>query len=114
MQEAERLAGERGWSVARDGDTFRRVVASPLPRDIVEWQPVQVLLQVGGVRLCGGGWRWLAAANATQQPQQALAAKFSPSAGPCACAAGGGHCGVLRRGRHPGCCGRQQRAAQGC
>lgn len=45
-QEAERLAADKGWAVAPDGDAFRRVVASPLPKDIVEWRSVQVLLQV--------------------------------------------------------------------
>src|ERR1700681_821618 len=33
-EEARRLAAERGWTVAPEGDRFRRVVASPLPRRI--------------------------------------------------------------------------------
>lgn len=45
-QEAEQVARERGWAVAPDGDSFRRVVASPLPRDIVEWRAIRTLLQV--------------------------------------------------------------------
>lgn len=45
-QEAEAYAKEKGWTVAPDGDAFRRVVASPLPHDIVEARAVQVLLQV--------------------------------------------------------------------
>lgn len=51
LQEAEAYAAEKGWAVAPDGDTFRRVVASPLPRDIVEARAVQVLLQVNS-------WCW--------------------------------------------------------
>src|SRR5438270_6072531 len=31
-EEARRLAQEKGWTMARDGDRFRRVVASPMPR----------------------------------------------------------------------------------
>src|SRR5512143_740218 len=34
--EARRLEKERGWSVARDGQGWRRVVASPLPKRIFE------------------------------------------------------------------------------
>lgn len=48
LQEAQRLAQEKGWSVAPDGDVWRRVVASPLPLDIVERRAIQVLLQVRG------------------------------------------------------------------
>jgi carbamate kinase len=35
-REARSLAGERGWTVARDGQYFRRVVPSPEPKEIVE------------------------------------------------------------------------------
>ena len=38
---AERLAAERGWSIAPDGPHYRRVVASPEPRSIVELQTLQ-------------------------------------------------------------------------
>lgn len=54
-QEAEQMARDKGWAVAPDGDSFRRVVASPLPRDIVEWRAVQVLLQAGIITVCCGG-----------------------------------------------------------
>lgn len=52
MQEAERLAEEKGWSVAPDGESYRRVVPSPLPRDIVEWRAIETLLQVGRAGAC--------------------------------------------------------------
>src|SRR6187455_2967494 len=35
-EEARRLATERGWTVAKDGAHFRRVVPSPLPKRIFE------------------------------------------------------------------------------
>ncbi|PRW18388.1 carbamate kinase [Chlorella sorokiniana] len=54
-EEAEAYAREKGWAVAPDGDAFRRVVASPLPRDIVEARAVQVLLQAGILVVCCGG-----------------------------------------------------------
>lgn len=57
QEEAQALAKEKGWAVAPDGDAFRRVVASPLPRDIVEWHSVQALLQVGGGLLVQDGGR---------------------------------------------------------
>jgi carbamate kinase len=43
---ARSLAAERGWSVRQDGDSWRRVVASPVPESVVETplvrQPVVV------------------------------------------------------------------------
>ena len=53
--EAHRLAKERGWSIARDGDHWRRVVASPLPKRIFEIRPVRWLLEKGTIVICGGG-----------------------------------------------------------
>jgi carbamate kinase len=53
--EAKRLEKERGWSVARDGDAWRRVVASPEPKRIFEIRPVKWLLEKGTIVICGGG-----------------------------------------------------------
>ncbi|SDH02410.1 carbamate kinase [Pseudomonas benzenivorans] len=53
--EAERLARERGWSIAADGELFRRVVASPRPKRIFEIRPIQWLLEHGTVVICAGG-----------------------------------------------------------
>ncbi|WP_043308042.1 carbamate kinase [Pseudomonas sp. ML96] len=53
--EAERLAKEKGWSIAPDGDKFRRVVASPRPQRIFEIRPVKWLLEKGSVVICAGG-----------------------------------------------------------
>jgi carbamate kinase len=53
--EAERLAGENGWSIAADGDRFRRVVASPRPTRIFEIRPIKWLLDKGCIVICAGG-----------------------------------------------------------
>lgn len=54
-EEARRLAREKGWAIAPDGDKFRRVVASPLPRRIFQIRPVQWLLERGCIVICAGG-----------------------------------------------------------
>ncbi len=52
---AQRLAAERGWAVAADGDGWRRVVASPIPRSIVELSTIELLLGHGVIVVCAGG-----------------------------------------------------------
>lgn len=54
-EDAERLAAEKGWSIAPDGDKFRRVVASPRPKQIFEIRPVKWLLDHGTIVICAGG-----------------------------------------------------------
>src|SRR6266540_2123319 len=47
-EEAERRQREQGWSVVEDaGRGWRRVVASPMPKEIVELETVQTLLKQG-------------------------------------------------------------------
>jgi len=53
--EAERLARDRGWHVAPDGPAWRRVVASPRPRSIVELHTIELLVRAGVVVICVGG-----------------------------------------------------------
>lgn len=53
--EAERLAQEKNWTIAPDGDKFRRVVPSPRPKRIFEIRPVKWLLEKGSVVICAGG-----------------------------------------------------------
>ena len=53
--QAERLGQERGWTMAADGQGFRRVVPSPRPQRIFELRPVQWLLDQGVVVICAGG-----------------------------------------------------------
>lgn len=53
--EAERLAAERGWAIAPDGDAYRRVVPSPEPRRIIELPTIRLLVEAGAVVICAGG-----------------------------------------------------------
>ncbi len=52
---AATLARERRWAVAADGPGFRRVVASPEPREIVELEAIRLLVEAGIVVVCTGG-----------------------------------------------------------
>jgi carbamate kinase len=52
---ARKLVDERGWRIARDGDKWRRVVASPLPIEILEMRVISLLVERGVVVICGGG-----------------------------------------------------------
>jgi len=54
-EESRRLAAEKGWTMAPDGDKFRRVVASPLPQRIFQIRPVKWLLERGCIVICAGG-----------------------------------------------------------
>ena len=54
--DAERRHREQGWSVVEDaGRGWRRVVASPLPKEIVELETVQTLLDKGIITITVGG-----------------------------------------------------------
>ena len=52
---AARMAAERGWTLAADGDGQRRVVASPEPRSIVELPTIRLLVEAGVTVVCVGG-----------------------------------------------------------
>ena len=52
---AEVEAANHGWSVAPDGDGFRRVVASPSPKCILEEQVIRFLVDQGVIVICAGG-----------------------------------------------------------
>ena len=54
-EEADKLAGEKGWTFKQDGDGFRRVVPSPRPKRIFEQRQIEWLLEKGAVVICGGG-----------------------------------------------------------
>jgi carbamate kinase len=54
--EAKRRTEEQGWSVVEDaGRGWRRVVASPLPGEIVELETVETLLERGIITITVGG-----------------------------------------------------------
>jgi carbamate kinase len=53
--EADRLRNEKGWSMAPDGEFYRRVVPSPLPQRIIEISSIRMLVDEGVVVICAGG-----------------------------------------------------------
>jgi carbamate kinase len=53
--DAARLAAERGWAIAPDRNGWRRVVASPTPREIVELDTIDLLVESEVVVICAGG-----------------------------------------------------------
>ncbi|MBZ9706199.1 carbamate kinase [Mesorhizobium sp. ESP7-2] len=52
---ALRLAAERGWPIAPDGDKWRRVVPSPRPLEILEASVISFLVERGVIVICTGG-----------------------------------------------------------
>jgi carbamate kinase len=53
--QARDLAAAHGWEVRRDGARWRRVVASPEPRELLELPSIGVLLDSGAIVICAGG-----------------------------------------------------------
>ncbi len=53
--EADRLAAEKGWAFKRDGEAWRRVVASPEPKRIFELRPIKWLIERDVIVICAGG-----------------------------------------------------------
>lgn len=55
-EEAERRAREMGWTVVEDaGRGWRRVVASPLPKEVIELRAIQTLIDAGVIVIAVGG-----------------------------------------------------------
>ncbi len=52
---AQQLSAQRGWAIAPDGNGWRRVVASPMPRSIVELPTIEFLLDHEVLVVCAGG-----------------------------------------------------------
>jgi carbamate kinase len=52
---ADAASDGKRWAIARDGRFWRRVVASPEPRAIVELEPIRRLTTAGVVVICAGG-----------------------------------------------------------
>lgn len=52
---ADRIRRERGWTFAGEANLFRRVVASPEPRRILEIDAIKSLIGTGTVVICAGG-----------------------------------------------------------
>ena len=54
-EEAEKLHIEESWTMAPDGEYFRKVVPSPLPQRIIEISAIRTLVDNGYVVICAGG-----------------------------------------------------------
>ena len=52
---ARALGSEHGWTIARDGAGWRRVVPSPRPLEIVEASSVRALVAAGVIVIASGG-----------------------------------------------------------
>lgn len=53
--EARMLAAERGWRVAGDARGWRRVIAAPQPRQILEARIIEMLIDRHVIVICTGG-----------------------------------------------------------
>ncbi len=53
--EVQRLAQQKGWSIAPDGEGYRRVVPSPRPQRIFELGVIEMLVSRGVIVICAGG-----------------------------------------------------------
>jgi len=53
--QAVELAAAKGWIFKLDGQSWRRVVASPKPKRIFELAPIKWLIEKGTVVICAGG-----------------------------------------------------------
>jgi len=49
------MAERHGWSIAEDGDHWRRVVPSPAPVEIPDLKVIRLLLRHGTIVICAGG-----------------------------------------------------------
>ena len=54
-EQAQQLTAEKGWPFREDGASWRRVVASPLPRHIFTIEPIRQLLDRDVLVICAGG-----------------------------------------------------------
>jgi carbamate kinase len=53
--QAKQFEREKGWTLARDGKGWRRVVASPEPLEILETRVISLLVEQNVTVICGGG-----------------------------------------------------------
>jgi carbamate kinase len=55
-EEAKRVGDEYGWAVIEDaGRGWRRVVPSPRPVEVIEWEAIKALLEAGVITIATGG-----------------------------------------------------------
>ena len=55
QDESQRIATEKNWIMAPDGNSFRRVVASPQPLRVLGLEPIRWLLEKGALVIAAGG-----------------------------------------------------------
>ena len=55
VRQATELTRRHGWTLRQDGNSWRRVVASPEPRAIIELEGIRSLLHHGRTVICAGG-----------------------------------------------------------
>ena len=54
--QAKKVEQENGWTVVKDANRgWRRVVPSPKPSEVVEWEAVKALVAAGVLTICVGG-----------------------------------------------------------
>ena len=53
--DADRMAADKGWVFKQDGDKWRRVVPSPMPKRIFELRPIKWLLEKSTIVIAAGG-----------------------------------------------------------
>lgn len=55
-EQARLLRDENGWTIVRDaGRGWRRVVPSPAPREVIEWEAIRTLVEAGVLTIAAGG-----------------------------------------------------------
>lgn len=55
-EDAERVRQEFGWTLVMDsGRGYRRVVPSPLPVEVIEWEAIRTLVEAGVLTIATGG-----------------------------------------------------------
>ena len=55
-QQAGLLRDENGWTIIKDADRgWRRVVPSPEPREVIEWEAIRTLVKGGVMTIATGG-----------------------------------------------------------
>jgi len=80
-RQARELAAERGWTVKPDGERWRRVVASPQPREVIQLGAIRRLVDGGFLVVCvGGGGVPVIATDAGEQGIEAVIDKDLASA----------------------------------
>ena len=55
LEQSKQIASDKGWTMKQDGDKWRRVVPSPIPKRIFEIRPIRWLVEHGAVVICAGG-----------------------------------------------------------